>query len=211
MNAKAPDTEVTHASRLTRHGWVFAPLALGTGLAAVAAVVVRVVLRSSSPPLDFWGPMIPSAALALIVLSGLVLLGWKVRSDAPPWFSAVFLIGALVLSGFGANAAILALNGLLDRSPDVTHRAQVLDVSTIRESRTYYVELQVASWRRDRGSEGIELAKGQEKLVRPGDFLDVTTRAGALGFPTVSRVTRLAAGNDRGVPLVLRGRSPRDR
>lgn len=144
-------------------------------------------MRWKYPLLDdkpcFW------VAIGLCFAALIPLRAAQDRAKAGKSVQSFFPITTWLAYGPAIVAAVLLLNGMLDRSPVEEHRQLVTDKRAVRGrwgSMTYYLE--VTSWRASRGTEELEVSGvtyGQFSVEGP---VTVELHRGALALPWVARI-----------------------
>lgn len=120
-----------------------------------------------------WLP--PTLFIGLLFLALIALLFRDVRSQPERFLGALL---ACCMYGFGASVAI---NGLLDQSEPILHRAKVLEkrIDSNRHARCYAT---FAPWGPLRQSEELELPRSTYEAITVGQDATVQVRSGALGI-----------------------------
>jgi hypothetical protein len=144
-------------------------------------------IRDVYQPLDgtlwFW------IAIGLCFAALILLRSAQGRAKAGKDVQFFFPITTWLAWGPAVVAAVLLLNGMLDRSQVEQHHQIVADKRAVRGrwgSMTYYLE--VTSWRANRGTEELEVSDGTFGQFRVDDPATVEVRKGALAVPWVARI-----------------------
>jgi len=145
--------------------------------------VLAVLFTASRPYPLLSARMATIAAMALCLCAGVLLFQLPRDLGIAPKDMLMAMIPWLI-------AATLFSNGAFDTSPEILHQTVVIRISYSRRSRTLIVQ----SWRTGRSTESLALNSGfwfgPRAYYYNGQTVTVGTRAGALGMPWVTRVTR---------------------
>jgi hypothetical protein len=139
------------------------------------------------PPLD----MAPVMGLALVLffvplLTTIVLTRRKRFALHAPFVRSIYAWAGVALVTF---AALLFLNGALDKSSPVEAKTSVIRKSVSRGRGGPSYSLTVApSWRLGRDDEGLEVNGATFSIVRTGQLVRVVVHRGAFGLPWFSAV-----------------------
>ncbi len=163
---------------------IFAVL-VASAAAAVASLATNFRFYAALDKLDAFLVSLRYSVPALVMF-GILAVSWlKGRSSSHLEVTAA-LAGALLAFPAGGFGLLLFLNGYLDTSPTVQHRAEAVEKHYTRskDSTTYHVVLR--SWREGRSREEIIVSRSVYAATRPGaSEITVGTRAGRLGFQWV--------------------------
>jgi hypothetical protein len=144
-------------------------------------------IRDMYPPLDgalwFW------VAIGVCFAALILLRSAQDRAKEGKDVRFFFPITTWLAWGPTVVAAILLLNGVLDRSQVEQHHQIVADKRAVRGrwgSMTYYLE--VTSWRANRGTEKLEVSGVTYGQFRVDDPATVEVHEGALAIPWVAQI-----------------------
>jgi hypothetical protein len=173
--AEVPEIE---SSNIPERGATAKPVLRMVFLLGVGALLV--FIRYPYPLLS--GQMTTFGLLALCVCAAVILMRAPRDMDVVGKDVVVAVLPWL-LSG------VLFLNGAMDSSREVLHRATVVRTSYGRRGRT----VTVRSWRAGNATESVYVSSGffsRTGFYYPGQTVAIGTRSGALGMPWVTRVTK---------------------
>ena len=159
--------------------WVF--------LVAFAVMMVSLIAFPPIVTSDLVGRIVPGIALGLVAFAS--ISAWLLHGTSTAHYAwARLVLGSLILLPLGSVGTGAFINGVPDRSPEVTHTAAIVEKYTTKsKSKTKY-HVRCALWREPGRTVSFEISAHEHAAVVVGQSkMVVTTRAGWLGAEWLKR------------------------